>query len=106
MLCVGLDLTKTSLKYIIIMQVSAETIRRELQGKWDELMQRRKEADEVYARAKGEKDAAVAEVKAEELSFLEDLQDIRVNFSLKISLINRAHDHFTHQYDVLQQRRK
>lgn len=55
-----LDLTKTSLKYIIIMQVSAETIRRELQEKWDELMQRRKEADEVYARARGEKDAALA----------------------------------------------
>lgn len=42
------------------MQVSAETIRRELQEKWDELMQRRKEADEVYARARGEKDAALA----------------------------------------------
>lgn len=42
------------------MQVSAETIRRELQEKWDELMQRRKEADEVHTRARGEKDAALA----------------------------------------------
>lgn len=59
-------------------------------------MQRRKEADEVYARANEEKDAAVAEVKAEQISFIEDLSEIRVNFSLKISLINRAYDHFTH----------
>ena len=100
------DLTKTSLKYIIIMQVSVDSIRRELQEKWDELMQRRKEADEVHARAREEKDAALAEVKGEQSCFLEDLKDIRANFSVKISLLNRAHDHFNHQYEVFQQRRR
>lgn len=95
-----------SLKYIIIMQVSADSIRRELQEKWDELMQRRKEADEVHASAREERDAALAEVKGVQSSFVDDLKDMRVNFSVKISLINRVHDHFSYQYEVFQQRRR
>lgn len=59
-------------------------------------MQRRKEADEVYARAREERDAAAGEVKGVQSSFLDDLKDMRANFSVKISLINRVHDHFSH----------